>query len=152
MILNKPIDNYIREMLSMGQKSLLERVKEDADFAKKLDEAKDEAERQAIFKGEGYSVKNAKDFVDRLMGDAAFKAEFSALKSLDEKTAFALKENYYFTKPELEKEYERIAEEEFETLAGTDFGSIASDCWDLQCFIDTSRQSSCPSHFKCTWG
>ena len=137
----------------MGEKSLQDRLMDDKEFAEKLRETSDLKVRQELLKAEGYpDVKTARDFVRRLLDDADFLKAFTEQKTLDEKINFALQENYFFTEDDFSREQEQLAEEEFETLAGADAGAIVGGCWDLQCFIDLNRQSSCPSHFKCTWG
>lgn len=136
--------------------TFLNRLMEDAEFEKKLELAPDSETRQKILKDEGYEMKGVKEFVERIREDADFMEKVSSCETMQDKMRCIIEEGYYFTKDELAAEQERLAEEEFDTLAG---GREAA-CgwiWEGHCGFTCEpeawcRDSQCSSHFKCTWG
>lgn len=132
------------------------RLKEDPEFAKKLSETTDLQTRNQLLKDEGYDVKDVHDFMQRIRDDADFMEKLSALETMDDKIDFIVESGYYFTKADLEEEQERIAEEEFDTLAGAknqECGAIWEGHCGFTCEPETwLRDSGCHGYFKCTWG
>lgn len=133
-----------------------QKLKSDPDFAKRVSEAPDTQARQEIFKAEGYDVKGVGEFMQRLQDDVDFMEKISALETMDEKMSYIVEEGYYFTRDELVAEQERVAEEEFDTLAGareTECGAIIEGHCGFTCEPEAwKRDSACSSYFKCTWG
>lgn len=132
------------------------RLMEDEIFAKKLSDAPNSEERQKLIKAEGYDVKGVSEFMQHIQNDADFMEKLSALETMDEKMQYIVKAGYYFTKEDLAAEQERIAEEEFDTLAGAreaECGAIIEGHCGFTCEPEAwKRDSACSSYFKCTWG
>lgn len=129
------------------------RLKEDEVFAKKLSGADAEA-RQEILKAEGYDVKGVREFMQQLHDDPDFEEKLSMLETMEEKMKFIVESGFYFTKEDLAAEQERLAEEEFDTLAGASCGALWEGHCGFTCEPETWKpeQTGCPGYFKCTWG
>ena len=132
------------------------RLSTDQELARKLAGMTDAQERAALIKAEGYEVKGVSEFMQRIQEDADFMEALSALETMEEKMRFIVESGYYFTKDELADEQERVAEEEFDTLAGarsTECGAIIEGHCGFTCEPEAwKRDSACSGYFKCTWG
>lgn len=135
--------------------TLLQKLNNDPDFAAKINAVNAE-ERAEIFKAEGLEVKGVREFMQRIQDDVDFMEKLSALETMDEKMKLIVEEGYFFTKDELVDEQERVAEEEFDTMAGartTECGAIIEGHCGFTCEPEAwKRDSACSSYFKCTWG
>lgn len=130
------------------------RLKEDEAFAKKLSGIADPQERQEVLKAEGYDVRGVREFMEQLREDPEFEEKLSALETMDEKMKCIVEAGFYFTKEDLAAEQERLAEEEFDTLAGAGCGALWEGHCGFTCEPETWKpeQTGCPGYFKCTWG
>lgn len=134
---------------------LSQKLMNDPEFAKKLTAASAE-EREEIFKAEGIEAKGVREFMEKIQEDPDFMEKLSELETMDEKMKYIVEEGYFFTKDELVDEQERVAEEEFDTMAGartTECGAIIEGHCGFTCEPEAwKRESACSSYFKCTWG
>lgn len=132
----------------------IKRLEEDEIFAKKLSDAPDAEARQELIKAEGYEVKTVREFMEQMQEDADFMEKLSTLETMEEKMKYILEAGYYFTKDDLMAEQERIAEEEFDTIAGAGCGALWEGHCGFTCEPEFWRpgEYGCPSYFKCTWG
>ena len=135
--------------------TLLQKLNSDPDFVKKIN-AVDAEERAEIFKAEGLEVKGVREFMQRIQDDVDFMEKLSALETMDDKMKLIVEEGYFFTKEELVDEQERVAEEEFDTMAGAreaECGAVIEGHCGFTCEPEAwKRDSACSSYFKCTWG
>ena len=129
------------------------KMEEDKEFRDKLQNAASGEEGRAIIREAGFEVKDVTDFLKRVRSDADFMEAVSEKESIPDKMTFIMNEGYFFRQDELDEAQEKIAEEEFDTLAGAGCGLYVEGHCGTSCESeDWSTNGGCPSYFKCTWG
>ena len=129
------------------------RMEEDKEFRDKIQNAASGEEGRAIIRNEGYEVKDVNEFLKRIQTDVDFMEAVSEKELIPDKMTFIMNEGYFFRQDELDEAQEKIAEEEFDTLAGAGCGLYKEGHCGTSCESeDWATNGGCPSYFKCTWG
>ena len=133
--------------------SFYTKMQEDQAFQEKVYAGTGE-EARAFIKAEGFEVGDAEAFVRKVQDDADLSDKLAELESLKDKMNLVMESGYYFTKEELEAAQEKVAEEEFDTLAGgINWKCLLDGHCGATCEKEVwDRDSACKGYFKCTWG